>query len=518
MMDKSSTFDRRIPASLLAIAIPAAVSAVAYLMTMAPGVVGLDSAELVTGAYTLGIVHPTGYPLYLLLGKLFTFLPFGSVAFRVNLLSATLAVLSVMLLSRLIYKLTSSIFASWAGGLFLAVAHTFWLMGTVAEVYTLHTFLLGLTLLLLMRWREAPSARRLYAVAFVFGLSLTNHVSSAFLLPLIVWIVWSQERWRGSFRLLPGVLFFAALGLTPYLYFPVRFAADPPLNYVRTYYNIDLTTLSGAWWMISGQAYRFFAFGYGLSGYLQEFRNTVELFIQNYTLVGLVLGAAGIPYALRRDRRLTVLLLGTFVIHVAFFTGYAVIDKDTMFLPALYLWAFFIGVGVLALQRFVRSFRLLTSQEKHISSLALLAGVFTVIFLAGATHWSWADKSDAYGPEIFARRVLTTVPEDSMIIGKWSTAVILEYYQHVEGYRPDLIIFNRSRYEVAAYYKYWRDGVPYEDAVAQILQAEEGLLRILGNDRQMFDAEYDPYFALSYEYQPVGNLFRMVLKADAAEG
>jgi hypothetical protein len=517
-MNKATSLSSRFPASLLTIALPAASCAVAYLMTMAPGVVGLDSAELVTGAYTLGIVHPTGYPLYLLLGKLFTFLPIGSVAFRVNLLSATLAVLSVMLLSRLIYKITNSVLAGWAGGLFLAAGHTFWLMGTVAEVYTLHTSLLGLALLLLLRWRESPSPRRLYAVAFVFGLSLTNHVSSAFLLPMILWMVWRQAGWRGSVRLLPGALLFAVLGLTPYLYFPIRFAADPPLNYVRTYYDIDLTTLGGVWWMISGQAYRFFAFGYGLNGYLQELKNTFELFLQNYTLIGLVLGAAGISFSLRRDRRMTTLLLGTFAIHLAFFTGYAVIDKDTMFLPALYLWAFFIGIGVWGLRESVLGFHRLSSQETRLASMTLLTAVFAVISLTGAAHWSWADKSDAYGPEIFARRVLATVPQDSMIIGKWSTAVILEYYQHVEGYRPDLIIFNRSRYEVAAYYKYWRDGVPYQDAVTQILQAEEGLLRILGDERQLFDAEYDPYFALTYEYQPVGNLFRMVLKADSSEG
>jgi hypothetical protein len=509
---------RRIPNSFLALVIPAVAASISYYLTLAPGVVGYDSAELVTGSYTLGIVHPTGYPFYLLLGKLFTYLPIRSVAFRVNLLSAVLAVLSVLLLCCLIYKITGSILASWAGGLFLAFAHTFWQMGTVAEVYTLHTALLGLTLLMVLRWSESPSPRRLYMLAFVFGLSMTNHVSSVFLLPMIVWFVWRQAGWRASFKLLPGAAIAFILGLSPYLYFPIRFAADPPLNYVRTYYDIDLTTPGGIWWMVSGQAYRFFAFGYSLSQYLLELKSALVLFVQNYTVVGFMIGMLGIPIMVRRKRPLSVLLLALFAVNVAFFAGYAVIDKETMFLPALYLWAFFIGVGAWGLKQLIGKLEWLSFQERRVVGASLAAAVFTVIVLTGRAHWSWADMSDAYGPEIFAHRVLATVPEDSMIIGRWSTAVILEYYQHVEGYRPDLVIFNRSRYEVASYYHYWKDGVPYDEALTGILQAEEGLLRILGDQRSLFDAEYDPYFARTYEYKPVGNLFKMVLKSNTNDG
>ena len=69
-----------------------------YLRTLAPGVYGFDSAELATGVFTQGIVHPPGYPLYLLIGKLFTFLPVRDVAYRLNLMSAFFAALTVLLL------------------------------------------------------------------------------------------------------------------------------------------------------------------------------------------------------------------------------------------------------------------------------------------------------------------------------------------------------------------------------------------------------------------------------------
>ena len=67
-----------------------------YLRTLAPTVMWYDMGEFATAAYVLGIAHNTGYPLLMLLGKLFTYLPLGDIAYRVNLLSAVCAALTVM--------------------------------------------------------------------------------------------------------------------------------------------------------------------------------------------------------------------------------------------------------------------------------------------------------------------------------------------------------------------------------------------------------------------------------------
>ena len=75
---------------------------------MAPGVVGFDSAELITGAYSLGIVHPTGYPLYLLIAKAFTLIPIRSIAYRVNLVSVFFGAIAVYLTARWIFSFTKS--------------------------------------------------------------------------------------------------------------------------------------------------------------------------------------------------------------------------------------------------------------------------------------------------------------------------------------------------------------------------------------------------------------------------
>src|SRR4051812_34333959 len=90
-----------------------------YGVTLCPSVGGGDSGELATVAYTLGIAHPPGYPLYTLFGKLFTTLPFGTVAWRVNLFSAVCGALASVSLARAVGAWTQSSRAGLlAGGLF----------------------------------------------------------------------------------------------------------------------------------------------------------------------------------------------------------------------------------------------------------------------------------------------------------------------------------------------------------------------------------------------------------------
>ena len=135
-----------------------------YLSSLAPSVVTLfdDSLEFQLVTYQLGIAHPTGYPLYTLLGKLFTFLPIGNVAFRVNVMSAVFAAGTVSLVYLLIVQLVQPSAASKlsslaihlggvSGALLLATSLVFWQQATIAEVYPLNTFFIVLLLYLAIR-------------------------------------------------------------------------------------------------------------------------------------------------------------------------------------------------------------------------------------------------------------------------------------------------------------------------------------------------------------------------------
>src|SRR5215211_3554022 len=101
-------------------------SSVLYVRTLAPSLLYGDSAEFQTIAYTLGIGHPTGYPVYVLLAKLFTLLPRGEIAFRVNLFSAFSAALTIGLIYLILRKLGATIIPSSLGALALATTSLFW--------------------------------------------------------------------------------------------------------------------------------------------------------------------------------------------------------------------------------------------------------------------------------------------------------------------------------------------------------------------------------------------------------
>ena len=125
-----------------------------YLQTLAPSVATLfdDSLEFPLVAHDLAIAHPTGYPLYTLLGKLFTLGPFPNVAWAVNLLSAAVAALTVSLVYLVARMLTRRRWPALLGALALAASPVFWSQAVVAEVYTLNAALVAALLWLALRW------------------------------------------------------------------------------------------------------------------------------------------------------------------------------------------------------------------------------------------------------------------------------------------------------------------------------------------------------------------------------
>ena len=155
-----------------------------YFLTMAPTVYGLDSAEFSVAAYKLGVPHTTGYPLYVLLGKLFTLIPLGDIAYRVNLMSAVFGAGTIALVHHTVLSLTGRHVAALAAALTLAFSYYFWSTAVVAEVYTLHGFLTMLSMFLLFRWRRTGHAGMLYAAGFVWGLSFGNHMTTALFAPV----------------------------------------------------------------------------------------------------------------------------------------------------------------------------------------------------------------------------------------------------------------------------------------------------------------------------------------------
>jgi Protein O-mannosyl-transferase TMEM260-like len=255
-----------------------------YLITLAPTISFFDSGELISGAYTLGVAHPPGYPVYMTIGKLFTLIPLGNVAYRMNILSAFFASMT----SIMVYYITRAMLDDEAGkralpgfsserfgvpeaaGLFAALAfgfsYTLWAWAIVSKFYTLNAFVVSCIVMLLIRWRRARrddtahaghSLRYLYIIAFICGIAGAVHISQFVLIPIYVMYVLLVD-WRTFFDVpaaaakgkgkpkkpsfisyLAGFQFktviimgfFFLLGHSVYLHLPLRALQEPLINW-----------------------------------------------------------------------------------------------------------------------------------------------------------------------------------------------------------------------------------------------------------------------------------------------
>lgn len=194
-----------------------------YVMTLAPDLTGGDSGELICAAAELGVAHPPGYPLWTMLGHVFSWIPVGSLAWRLNLFSAICAAAAAGVLGRVIQLWTGHVWAGVCGAGLFAFSPLVWEYARQAEVFALNNLLLALVLLTATRFAERASVRNTFAAAVVWGLAGAHHHTAVFLVaPVAAWIFVHllrnpAIRRRGLLAALTG----AALGFLPYVYLPL---------------------------------------------------------------------------------------------------------------------------------------------------------------------------------------------------------------------------------------------------------------------------------------------------------
>ena len=161
-----------------------------YAFTIAPGLTwangGADGGDLISAAFTGGVAHPAGYPFYLLIARFFQALPFGSLAFRTNLLSALCTLLAALLLqvwlTRQLGNQKFGLFSALIGGLAFGLAPLVWGQAIITEVYGLNS-LLTLLFLFGLDWPALPGMD--WIRGLLLGLAASNHLTSLILIPLL---------------------------------------------------------------------------------------------------------------------------------------------------------------------------------------------------------------------------------------------------------------------------------------------------------------------------------------------
>lgn len=423
-----------------------------YVRTLAPGVLDGDSGEWQYMANILGVAHSTGYPLYLLLAKIFTLIPLGNPAWRVNFFSAACAAASLPFVYALARRFSGSRAAALIAASLFALAPTLWASAVEAEVYALNTLLLAIALYLAVRWYDTHYVRYLFGLAFAFGLALDNHRVALFIAPALLLLLSTQRRWLSIGKLAAA----AALVILPlllYLYIPLR--ASQLLQDQSTA-NWALYPRSEA--MLKGTISAYYNnTPYGIINLITGFDNrnklgfqddstdslaarlinAVALLIEQFNPLILILALIGLILMLRRERAAALFMILWAVGISAISIELRAQSTRFYFSGAYLVVALFLAMGVSAL--------LAWSQKRYWSRVLVLAGLIAILLVTLVINFASMDRSGFRDYDTYARSVLgDNLASNAVVIAPWEIATGLRYLQFVEGQRPDLLIIHES--------------------------------------------------------------------------
>lgn len=458
---------------------PAMLALALYLRTLAPTVLDADSGEFQFVAWLPGIAHPTGYPLYVLLGWLWSHLwPVGEVAWRMNLLSAVLAAATVRVIWSLSRDLlrqalpetpfqAQTITASVTALIFATTA-TFWSQAIIAEVYALHAFLITIILSLTLKLRKNFDLQRGAAktLTFTVGLALAHHRTVVLLLPALLLFLYQQPKTTPKLNSQPGRwwLTHTLLLLGPlllYLYLPLIAPVTPYASFslsdsqTLTLYE---NSLRGFWQHLMGTV--FTGDLHPAAAGWERLALVGQLARQQVGWVGLILAGLGLAILIRRKHTDLLLLTGlgglAFVIfNLIYFIG----DVFVLFIPVWLILCLWLGLGGLGLAnnlaRYVTdrkrsaketpifgpmAYRLETNIYRLlVIGLVVVGFMYPIVLLT--TRINLVDQSQNF----IARQRWQTIlaeplPQQAVLVTNDRNEIMsLWYTQYVEGQRPDLL-------------------------------------------------------------------------------
>jgi hypothetical protein len=447
--DRTSPLRKR-GAALPGVAVAAFVG-ILYAKTLAPTVLRyggadtLDSAMLQAGVFVLGIGHPTGYPTYMMLTHLFTYLPVGDPAYRVNLASAVYGAAAVFVVYLVGSRLSRRAVPAAAGALAFGLSGVFWSQAVIAEVYTLEALLVALVLLVLLLWRDRREDRYLLLAALLVGLSLTHHLTSVLLVPASLAFVVLVD--RGVFTrtrpLLHGLGLFL-LGLLPLLYLPVRAIMEAPLN------EADPSTPGRLLLLVTGGSFLAESSEEGRqctpsvlaladpSAKLQVFGE--QVFGQFFAIFVLV-GALAAVYLIFADHAVAV-LLGTIsfgcLAQSLVYLQLGIEDFYVFLIPVWLALSLCVSVGLGILLRSVEDLSV-GPVARQVLVVALLSLMLAVPLLGAREEYDVLDRSEDFGGSRMVESVARNTQRGATVLHHRSS---LWYMVLVEGRRRDLTLID----------------------------------------------------------------------------
>ncbi|MGQ9848044.1 MAG: glycosyltransferase family 117 protein, partial [Bacteroidales bacterium] len=417
-----------------------------YMLTVGRSIGEFDSGELAAAQATLSIPHPTGYPLFTLLGFLFSKMPLPvSTIIKLNLLNSIWCSLTVVMLIKssslllnnvqtifnrkfLKFKLelsqTEIIFVSVFSGLMLAFSATFWLQSTKVEVYSLQIFITSLIIyntlkLILDRIDKQPNIigykmilKEGWLIALLFGLGFSNHLMTVYLLPatiLTFFILYGINRDSIKSFL---ILFLISFSVAAIFYFAMMFRAQmsPPWAYgdpSNIKRLIDHATAKEYSKYLLDNPDNLLKQGSKLLKMLSFNVSGDSISLGEFGL-SLFIGIAGILLTVLLKKELFFYFSLVLIISLATAFSYSIPDINEYFLVAFFIISL---SGILPLTLLLQNIR----YHKYFKNL-LFALLLIFILFQMFTNYSYANRSQFFVIEDYYKATLNSLPENSVLL------------------------------------------------------------------------------------------------------
>lgn len=479
-----------------------------YIKTLSPTVYWGDSGELTASAYVLGIAHWPGYPLYNVLGKIFTFIPVGSIAFRLNLMSAFFGALAVCVLYE-ICRLISDKKLAFVTSVIFGTSYTFWSQATIAEVYTHYIFLIFITTLFLLKWEKSKQNKYLYMFSFFYGLSLAHHLSSINFAPaFVVFILASEKKIFLKYKQMSTLFLIFLIPFIVYLYLPLRSISNPAVDWGNPENFKNFVNL------ISVHDLRFRFYKLPFNQVLFQLKTFFEFLFNQFPIL-LGLSIPGIYYLAKKKVKLLVLTSLVAIVNTIQFINYYTYDLVVHFIPVFLIFSIWIGFGI----KLMLSFMKIQKKNALVIGLVLLVILLKIFFIYPKSislekvnyilespkvrlpliyHYMYPqnlDRSSFAQTSAFADYVFASLPGNSILVGGYDDiCFVLWYYQICEGKRTDVTVIYKSLLSL----KWYRENLKTKINISLKEDYNPDDIYLEDNNRPMYSVNTNPAFIQNY--------------------
>jgi len=421
-----------------------------YLQTISAGLNGGDCGELAAVQTTLGIAHPTGYPLFTILGYLFTKLPLNLEPIqKLNLLGAIYTSLGMSIFYFVVLNLLKfireknhleikdkKIFIVSIGTTFIfALSPTIWFQSTFTEVYSLHiliiSFLFLLIIKILVNQTSGNNTNRLWMlVSICLALGFSNHLTTVFLLPgfLYLYIIDKTFKQKISLFLICSFVF-SVIVSSFYSYLLIRSSMNPTLNWgvpdtIEKLIN-HITASDYSSWFFPGMDLVSSQFGQLITS-LFNFYNWEFNFSVLFVFAGIIV----LP-RFHKDSFSVFLLI--FLSSTILSISYFIPDINNYFISIFYICALFLSMGI---------FYFLAYSKKKWIHYTIFTIIIGSVFVQVLSNFNKINKSEDYIYDEYARAVLLSTEPNSIILVDRNTPFYFPslYLQKVEKLRRDVAV------------------------------------------------------------------------------